>query len=80
MPELTMDNLPPEIIVMIFKHLSVTDLQNCCQTCLKWEGIAVDCFFQPQLRSLAEFDDFTKKSFRKKGWTQICQVIAIEGN
>ena len=73
MPALTMDDLPPEIIVMIFKHLSVTDLQNCCQTCLKWEGIAVDCFFQPQLRSLAEFDDFTKKSFRKKGWTHICQ-------
>ena len=72
MSELTMDNLPPEIIVMIFKNLSVTDLQNCCQTCLKWEAIAVNCFFQPQLCCLAEFDDFTKKSFRKKGWTHIC--------
>ena len=71
-PALTMDDLPPEIIVMIFKNLSVTDLQNCCQTCLKWEALAVDFFFQPHLRSLAEFDDFTKKSFRKKGWTHIC--------
>ena len=39
---------------------------------LKWEAIASEYFFQPQLCCLAEFDTFTKNTLHKKGWTENC--------
>ena len=47
------EDLPMEIIVVIFNHLNIQDLQQCCQTCTKWKNIIVQFFFRPQLRTLA---------------------------
>ena len=63
------EDLPTEVIVIIFQHLSIKDLQNCSQTCRKWEKIVVQFFFKPQLRSISKFDDFTKKKVGMKNVT-----------
>ena len=71
------EDLPTEVIVIIFQHLSIKDLQNCSQTCRKWEKIVVQFFFKPQLRSISKFDDFTKKYFQKKGWNEECDDTGL---
>ena len=50
---LVFEDLPIEIIVVIFNHLNIQDLQQCCQTCTKWKNVIVQFFFRPQLRTLA---------------------------
>ena len=50
---LVFEDLPMEIIVVIFNHLNIQDLQQCCQTCTKWKNVIVQFFFRPQLRTLA---------------------------
>ena len=68
----TIDDLPIEILVAIFKKLDCKDLYFCSETCLKWEEILLDGFFKPQLKNIAEYDKLTKIIFQRKGWTNNC--------
>ena len=35
----SIDNLPPEVLEIIFRQLSLRDIGNCSQTCLRWNQI-----------------------------------------
>ena len=72
-----MEQLPNEIIVQILKLLNVKDIISCSQFCQKWENLATEFVFQPQLKKLIKLDEstsqFTKTLFYRKGWTESCQ-------
>ena len=72
-----MEQLPNEIIVQILKLLNVKDIIRCSQVCQKWENLATEFVFQPQLKKLIKLDEstsqFTKTLFYRKGWTESCQ-------
>ena len=36
---LSIDDLPPEILEMIFQELNLRDIGNCSMTCEKWEAL-----------------------------------------
>ena len=38
------NNLPPEILQIIFMELNVTDLGNCIKTCIRWKQIIDSSF------------------------------------
>ena len=65
----TIQNLPIEILVAIFKNLDREDLYSCSETCVEWEELLFDVFFKPQLKNIAEYDKLTKIIFERKGWT-----------
>ena len=69
----SIDNLPNEVIVMVFNHLPIEDLQSCSQTCTKWRKLAVHFFFRPQLCILAKFDELMKNTFYEEKWTEDCK-------
>ena len=70
---INVNDLPPEMIVMIFKYLSVEDLQTCSITCILWRKLAVHFFFRPQLCNLAKFDELMKNTFYEERWTEDCK-------
>ena len=48
------NDLPEEIIVLIFKELQHEDIiGNCFNTSLRWQKIVIEHFMQPYLRKLA---------------------------
>ena len=48
------DDLPEEIIVLIFKELQHEDIiGNCFKTSLRWQKIVIEHFMQPYLRKLS---------------------------
>ena len=65
----TIQNLPIEILVAIFKNLDCEDLYSCSETCVEWEKTLFDVFFKPQLKNIAEYDKLTKIILQRKGWT-----------
>ena len=48
------NDLPEEIIVLIFKELQHEDIiGNCFKTSLRWQKIVIEHFMQPYLRKLS---------------------------
>ena len=47
----TIDHLPIEILEIIFKLLSLKDVGNCCQVCLKWDHL-ITAFFRNKCKNL----------------------------
>ena len=48
------DDMPEEIIVLIFKELQHEDIiGNCFKTSLRWQKIVIEHFMQPYLRKLS---------------------------
>ena len=63
MSEVTIDDLPTEIIIQIFQNLYLTDvINNCSATCRKWESIAAKYFLLPHFRKLAKFDQHFERT------------------
>ena len=69
----TIQDLPAEVLVEIFKLLSFKDVvENCSNTCLKWRSVVVHFFLQPYLQKLAKHHLDLRLSFIEEGWTEDC--------
>jgi len=67
------DDLPEEIIVLIFKELQHEDIiGNCFKTSLRWQKIVIEHFMQPYLRKLSRHHLDLRKLFENVGWSENC--------
>ena len=67
----TILDLPPEILVLIFKNINLTEVaENCSKTCLLWKTIIAQFVLQPRLREIAKYDDDVKEILTNANWTQ----------
>ena len=66
-------NLPPEVLVVIFKKLSFRDvIENCAKVSDIWQAIIAENFVQPYLVKLANYDQDMKKMLKKRKWSENC--------
>ena len=66
-------NLPPEVLVVIFKKLSFHDvINNCSKVSDIWLAIIAENFVQPYLVKLANYDQDMKKMLKKRKWSENC--------
>ena len=68
----SIQDLPPEILEIIFKNLSLVDVENASRTCVKWREISAHFFFKSRLQSHANLDEEMKNILRNEGWTEDC--------
>ena len=69
----TIQDLPPEILLLIFKKLSFKEvIENCSKTCENWERIVVAYFMQPRLKKLSACYEREKQCLDILGWTEDC--------
>merc|ERR1712241_903685 len=74
----TINDLPEEIIVIIFQDLQFKDIiENCSNTCMKWRFIVAHYFMQPYLKKLARHHLDLRKTFESVGWTEECSEIDL---
>ena len=71
----TIDLLPPEVLVTIFKKLSFPNVIACGEVSEKWNRIVALHFVNPHLEKLANFDEDLQEMFEKRGWTQECTDV-----
>ena len=67
--------LPIEILKIIFKKLDPISVKNCSITCIRWKEIVAHYIFQPYLQKLASDEDLKlslKQKLSQKGWTHDC--------
>ena len=63
MSEVSIDDLPTEIIIQIFQNLDLTHvIESCSVTCLKWQSIAAKYFLLPHFRKLAKLDQHFERT------------------
>ena len=68
------NNLPPELLVEIFKELSLYGtINNCMRTCHRWQSIIVAFILPKQLRTFANLDPGLKRDLSKEGWIENCE-------
>ena len=68
-----MENLPTEIIILIFQHLPLIDVvDNCLITCNKWQNIVIQYFLCPQLRIFAKLNSKLRHDLCNNGWSDDC--------
>ena len=68
------NKLPIEILVVIFKELSLYDVvNNCMQTCQKWRSIIVSFILPKQLFTFANLDSRLNRDLRNDGWSDNCE-------
>ena len=74
----SINDLPEEIIIIIFQHLQFQDIiENCSNTCMKWRFIVAHYFMQPYLKKLARHHLDLRKYFENVGWTEECSEIEL---
>ena len=68
-----MENLPTEIIILIFQHLPLNDVvDNCLITCNKWQNIVIQYFLSPQLKIFAKLNGKLRHDLCNNGWSDDC--------
>ena len=67
------NKLSIEILVVIFKKLSLYDVIACMQTCQRWQSIIVSSILPKQLCTFANLNPALKKDLIKDGWSEICE-------
>ena len=68
-------DMPIEILKIIFKKLDPISVKNCSITCHRWKEIVAHYIFQPYLQKLASDEDLKlslKQKLSLKGWTHEC--------
>ena len=68
-------DLPIEILKIIFKNLDPISVKNCSTTCVRWKEIVAHYIFQPYLQNLVNDENLSlgqKQKIKKKGWTHDC--------
>ena len=66
----SIEEIPAEVIVMIFKKLTLADVENCSMTFTKWKKIAAIFFMKPHLESLSQLDQDFKITLQEAGLTE----------
>ena len=70
----TISDLPLEILLKIFKNLRQKDLfENCLHTSCKWRHIIAVFFISPYLTSRINIDKDLKNLYEKEGWFEGCE-------
>ena len=62
-----------EVLVLIFKYLDKTDIENCAKVCLRWKRIVAFYFFNAYLRKIAKMYKNLEYPFNEKSWTEECK-------
>ena len=55
------EDLPVEIIILIFKKLTLQEIESCCKTCYKWRHIGVKYFLTNQFTTFSALDHVTEQ-------------------
>ena len=67
----SIENLPVEVLVLIFEYLSFSDVvENCSNTCFKWRYITAQFFIGSYLHTYAIMDEDIKDILYDNGWTE----------
>ena len=68
------NKLPIEVLVVIFKDLSLHDvINNCMRTCHRWQSIIAAFILPKQLCTFANLDPGLKRDLSKDGWFENCE-------
>ena len=65
-------DLPVEVMVLIFKYLKFTDIgDNCARTCLQWKEYVAQFFIGPHFFKLTRlYNHHLKRYLLKEGWKE----------
>ena len=70
----SIENLPIEVMVHIFEHLSLNEIQNVTLAYPKWQETAAHFFIQPYICQIAELNvQDLKNSLETENWSDDCQ-------
>ena len=68
----SIEDIPPEVVLLIFKILRIDDVENCFKICKKWRGIAANFIIKPHLKCLLKLNEDVQNIFQEEGWTEEC--------
>ena len=67
------NELPTELIVLIFRHLTLGDVvKYCLKVCQRWNDIAIQYFISNYIQTVAILNSNFKNLFLAEGWTSNC--------
>ena len=70
-PATQINDLPIEMIVMIFENLTLHELVvNCGNTCIQWREIIAQFILRSRILRLANVNGNFKRDIEKDGWSQ----------
>ena len=65
----TIQELPAEVLVLVFKKFNSKDIQTCLNTCVRWKNIVSLNLFQPNLVHFAKHDAKLNEILCQYGWS-----------
>ena len=69
---LSIEDLPNEIIVMIFQNLNLDTIEICSNISIRWYYICIHFFYRSHLKSIAKFDEESRQNLIEEGWNNDC--------
>ena len=69
---LSIEDLPNEIIVMIFQNLNLDTIEICSNISVRWYYICIHFFYRSHLKSIAKFDEESRQNLIEEGWNNDC--------
>ena len=72
------NDLPPELLIHIFKNLPRRDWRSIEQVCQRWRKLIMVHFWRQHIQLLAKNDGKLPILLQELGWTQDCDVIFEE--
>ena len=75
--DVTICDLPPEVLLVIFKHLTIQEMENISLTCVKFKKFVAEFYFGPRLKSFSRLDDDFRFKLIDSNWTEDCDNIDL---
>ena len=69
---ISIEDLPNEIIVIIFQNLNLDTIELCSKISIRWYYICVHFFYRSHLKTIAKFDEESRQNLIEEGWNNDC--------
>ena len=66
-------DLPEEVLLLIFRNLSLHEIVKCSKICQSWREIIAQGILRPELLKYANANEQLEIDFTERGWTRECQ-------
>ena len=75
--DVTISDLPPEVLQVICNRLTIQEIENISSTCVKLRNFVAEFYFGPRLKSFSRLDDDFRFKLVDSNWTENCDNIDL---
>ena len=73
----TIEDIPREIMELIFNLLPHEDFMSCLKTSIRWKELTIEFCLKPHLKRLANLDEDLKNTIQGEAYHDADQILAI---